>query len=131
MFRILHQRDGFVRHFPGPGMMLFTADAGPVRFIRHALFDEAQGRLHGENTGDCFIHPFPGKQAPFDAVLHVCHIFRQTLVEQKHIRARGDGGGHGVRAFHGAVVAHHGRGVGDNQAIEPQVLPQKAGHQFF
>ena len=65
-------------------------------------------------------------QDPFHDVFEV---FVGVTEEQEHVAARGDARWHQVPAFHGLGQADHLRGVGQDEAVEPEFVAEQVLQQ--
>lgn len=114
--------------------MPHAADAGHGAFLGEdglgGLVRKAQAGLQRQHAGHGFFQALLGENATLEAVHYVAIILGQILVEQEHVCTRRNGGWHGVGALHGAGVAHHGRSVGDDQAVEAQLAAEQTVHQL-
>ncbi len=87
----------------------------------------AQGGFQRQHTGHGLIQPLVGQAAISHRVQNIGDVFPDVGAEAEHVAPGGDAVGNGLPAGHGHGVAAHDGGVGDDDPVEPKLIPQHAG----
>ena len=87
-------------------------------------FGEPQLGLESQDALQRLLQTLGGNNAAFHTGAHVSEILCGIVCEQDHIAAGRNGGGDGLLPRHGRVEADHLGGVGDDEPVEAQLLPQ-------
>ena len=88
------------------------------------------GSLQAQNTLQCFHHTLFADHAGLVCIQHKAKVFLGIVEEQKHITAGIDGSGQHVLTLHPVSHAHHVGSIGNDHAVEAQLITQQAGHDL-
>ena len=135
MVLILHQGDGVLGDFRRLVLVLLGAQHGLERLgggneLLLGRFVQAHVGLQTQNPGEGFVHPRLADGAVAIGLQHPADVLVRIVIEQEHIAAGVDGGGHHFLAGHAVGHAHHMGGVGDDHAVEAQLIPEEAGENL-
>ena len=131
---VLDQRDRVFGDFGGKLGILRVADKGH-RFRRRGQFFlrllvQAHLRLEAQDAAQRVGHALLADRAGLVGVQHEAEVFVGVVEEQEHVAARVDGGGHRLLAGHAVLKADHVGRVGDDKAVEAELVAQQVGHQL-
>ena len=135
IFRILDQRDRFVRNLALGRLMFFAADIDKVFFLRDEvsrflLFRKMEPRLHTEDSRQRFVDTRFRKDSVRDRFLDVLRVFVFVAVIQEHVAAAGDRDRNHQLALHLGCHTHHMARIGYDESVKSEPVAQQILKQF-
>ena len=91
----------------------------------------ALGSLQAQDTGQGLDDTLFADDAGLIGVQHGIEVFLGIVEEQEHIAAGVDGGGQHVNTLHAVGHTDHVGSIGDDHAVEAQLVTQQAGHDLL
>jgi len=128
---VLDEGDALIGRMGAHGEVFRTADDLEVLFglqqrTRFLLLVQVELCLQAQHSPDRVVHALFGNDALLVPIQHEIEVFVDVIEEEEHVAAGRDRAGDIVLAAHRRGHAQHMTGVGDDHAVEAQLLLQQA-----